>query len=105
MESAGDIASSPGNGHERRTPLARSLTQPQGTIEYLVSGNDTLASVAARFQTTPSELARINKISSRLVFPGQVRYFLSSFAALHDSFFLFSDHFCAEASPECEQRK
>lgn len=53
-------------------PLSRSLTQPQGTIEYVVAANDTIASVAARFNTTPSELARINKNSGHFIFPGQV---------------------------------
>ncbi|KAK2556344.1 Nuclear receptor coactivator 7 [Acropora cervicornis] len=35
---------------------------PQGTKEYLI---------ALRFNTTPSELTRINKLSSRMLFPGQ----------------------------------
>ena len=93
-----------------RMPLSRSLTQPQGTIEYLVSlllvryhkchisqtlshcfsllyvlsshsiqvrERDTLPSVAAKFQTTPSELSRINKIIGRVIFPGQVFPYLS----------------------------
>lgn len=83
------------NNTEKRMPLSRSLTQPQGTIEYVVSisttnrtckgtlftffyskvePSDTIASVAARHQTTPSELARINKIIGRFIFPGQVLY-------------------------------
>ncbi|XP_069180610.1 oxidation resistance protein 1 isoform X8 [Procambarus clarkii] len=42
------------------------------TIGYNVSGNDTLTSIAARFDTTPSELAKLNKLSTRFVYPGQV---------------------------------
>nr|XP_027209243.1 uncharacterized protein LOC113802815 [Penaeus vannamei] len=39
---------------------------------YTVSANDTLTSIAARFDTTPSELTKINRISTRFLFPGQV---------------------------------
>ncbi|KAH7636295.1 tbc and lysm domain containing protein [Dermatophagoides farinae] len=60
--------------NKQKMPLSRSLTQPQGTIEYVVAANDTITSVAARFQTTPSELARINRRSGHFIFPGQVLY-------------------------------
>ncbi len=33
--------------------------------------SDTLTSVAARFDTTPSELAILNRLPARTVFPGQ----------------------------------
>ncbi len=36
------------------------------------SSTDTLSSIAARFETTPSELAKINRLTSRHIFPGQV---------------------------------
>lgn len=39
-----------------------------------VAASDTLAGIAARFYTTPSELAKMNRLSSRLIFPGQVLY-------------------------------
>ncbi|XP_042882971.1 oxidation resistance protein 1-like [Penaeus japonicus] len=39
---------------------------------YTVSANDTLTSIAARFDTTPSELTKINRLSTRFLFPGQV---------------------------------
>ncbi|XP_050541418.1 oxidation resistance protein 1 isoform X4 [Daktulosphaira vitifoliae] len=45
---------------------------PIATITYKVEASDTLTSVAARFDTTPSELAILNRLSSRTVFPGQV---------------------------------
>ncbi|KAK7602830.1 hypothetical protein V9T40_006804 [Parthenolecanium corni] len=47
---------------------------PTRTIAYKVEPSDTLTSVAARFDTTPSELAIINRLPSRCVFPGQVIY-------------------------------
>lgn len=37
-----------------------------------MEANDTLTSVAARFDTTPSELAKLNRLGARLIFPGQV---------------------------------
>ncbi|XKL62053.1 hypothetical protein PGB90_001886 [Kerria lacca] len=45
---------------------------PTRTITYKVEPSDTLTSVAARFDTTPSELAILNRLSSRTVFPGQL---------------------------------
>ncbi|XP_069180611.1 oxidation resistance protein 1 isoform X9 [Procambarus clarkii] len=45
---------------------------PLPSMTYTVSGNDTLTSIAARFDTTPSELAKLNKLSTRFVYPGQV---------------------------------
>ncbi|GAB6029687.1 hypothetical protein CHUAL_005414 [Chamberlinius hualienensis] len=47
---------------------------PPGTFSYEVNTNDTLTSVAARFETTPSELVKLNRLVNRLVFPGQVIY-------------------------------
>ncbi|XP_025419084.1 oxidation resistance protein 1 isoform X4 [Sipha flava] len=44
---------------------------PIATITYKVEASDTLTSVAARFDTTPSELAILNRLSSRTLFPGQ----------------------------------
>ena len=36
-----------------------------------VEGSDTLMSIAARFETTPSELTKLNRLSTRYLFPGQ----------------------------------
>ena len=44
----------------------------EDTLAYTVQNSDTLTSLAARFDTTPSELVAINKLHSRLIFPGQV---------------------------------
>ena len=37
-----------------------------------MEATDTLMSVAARFDTTPSELVKLNRLAARTVFPGQV---------------------------------
>lgn len=48
--------------------------QPADTEEYKVSENDTLASIAAHFDTTPTELQKLNKMFTRNVFAGQTLY-------------------------------
>ncbi|GFG28324.1 hypothetical protein Cfor_09077, partial [Coptotermes formosanus] len=53
--------------------MGRSLP-PVNTITYTVEASDTLTSVAARFDTTPSELTKLNRLTTRLIFPGQVLY-------------------------------
>uniref|UniRef100_A0A1I8I2R3 Oxidation resistance protein 1 n=1 Tax=Macrostomum lignano TaxID=282301 RepID=A0A1I8I2R3_9PLAT len=42
----------------------------KATIEYTVRDRDTLNSIAARFNSTPSELCLLNRRSNRIVFPG-----------------------------------
>ena len=39
-----------------------------------VSSSDTLASIAAKFDTTTSELMKLNKLMSQMIFPGQVQH-------------------------------
>lgn len=47
-----------------------------------MEANDTLTSVAARFDTTPSELAKLNRLPQRMpLFPGQVLYIPAERAA------------------------
>lgn len=41
------------------------------TTTYTVGNRDTLTSVAARFDTTPSELTAINRLGSSFIYPGQ----------------------------------
>ncbi|XP_046735621.1 oxidation resistance protein 1 isoform X7 [Diprion similis] len=41
------------------------------TVPYTVSDRDTLTSIAARFDTTPSELTKLNRLGSTFVYPGQ----------------------------------
>uniref|UniRef100_A0ABD2XDM0 Oxidation resistance protein 1 n=1 Tax=Trichogramma kaykai TaxID=54128 RepID=A0ABD2XDM0_9HYME len=46
-------------------------SQPINTIAYTVGDRDTLTSVAARFDTTPSELSKINRLGAPFIYPGQ----------------------------------
>ncbi|CAH2099718.1 unnamed protein product [Euphydryas editha] len=44
---------------------------PIKTMTYTVRDRDTLPSVAARFDTTPSELTKLNRLATQFIFPGQ----------------------------------
>ncbi|CAH2068872.1 unnamed protein product, partial [Iphiclides podalirius] len=44
---------------------------PIKTMTYTVRDRDTLTSVAARFDTTPSELTKLNRLATQFIFPGQ----------------------------------
>jgi LysM repeat protein len=39
---------------------------------FQVADRDTLEKIALRFNSTPSELCQLNKLSTRTIFPGQV---------------------------------
>ncbi|XP_014668482.1 PREDICTED: oxidation resistance protein 1-like isoform X2 [Priapulus caudatus] len=58
---------------ERKLKI-RNVVQPPGTIRYAVTGSDTLHSIAAKFDTTPSEVKKLNKLFSTTVFAGQTMY-------------------------------
>ncbi|XP_077288758.1 TLD domain-containing protein mustard isoform X3 [Arctopsyche grandis] len=44
---------------------------PIKTTTYVVQDRDTLTSVAARFDTTPSELSKLNRLGTNFIFPSQ----------------------------------
>lgn len=41
------------------------------TTPYVVLNRDTLTSIAAKFETTPTELTHLNKLNSSFIYPGQ----------------------------------
>ncbi|XP_045471483.1 nuclear receptor coactivator 7 isoform X3 [Harmonia axyridis] len=47
---------------------------PENTTLYTVVDRDTLTSVAARFDTTPTELTKLNRLATPYIFPGQQLY-------------------------------
>ncbi|KAG5680738.1 hypothetical protein PVAND_010228 [Polypedilum vanderplanki] len=51
---------------------SKGSTTPVPTIQYTVKDRDTLTSVAARFDTTPSELTQLNRLGSSFIYSGQV---------------------------------
>uniref|UniRef100_A0A3B4FQL2 LysM domain-containing protein n=1 Tax=Pundamilia nyererei TaxID=303518 RepID=A0A3B4FQL2_9CICH len=48
-------------------------TRPPGTVEFVVGRDDSLNSIALKFNITPNKLVQLNKLFSRSVYPGQVR--------------------------------
>nr|CAB3264612.1 oxidation resistance protein 1 [Phallusia mammillata] len=48
--------------------------KPNGCQEYQVQSRDTLRSIAVNYDTTTSKIMKINRLSSTLIFPGQVLY-------------------------------
>ncbi|CAF3792758.1 unnamed protein product, partial [Rotaria magnacalcarata] len=58
----------------RDSKRSRTICQPKGTTAYTVGSNDTLEKIALRFNLIPSELLQLNKLNSRIVFPGQTIY-------------------------------
>uniref|UniRef100_A0A668ARJ1 Nuclear receptor coactivator 7 n=1 Tax=Myripristis murdjan TaxID=586833 RepID=A0A668ARJ1_9TELE len=54
----------------------REKRRPPGTVEFIVGPNDSLNSIALKFNITPNKLVQLNKLFSRSVYPGQVRLFV-----------------------------
>ncbi|XP_070589559.1 nuclear receptor coactivator 7-like [Erythrolamprus reginae] len=51
------------------------ITQkPHGTIEYMAGSQDTLNSIALKFNITPNKLVELNKLFTHTIVPGQVLY-------------------------------
>ncbi|XP_064412217.1 nuclear receptor coactivator 7 isoform X2 [Latimeria chalumnae] len=48
--------------------------KPQGTVKYTVESQDTLNSLALKFNVTPNKLVEINKLFSHTLLPGQTIY-------------------------------
>ncbi|XP_051880998.1 nuclear receptor coactivator 7-like isoform X2 [Pristis pectinata] len=48
--------------------------KPVGTIEYVAGSQDTINTIALKFNVTPNELVQMNKLYSRVVVPGQTLY-------------------------------
>lgn len=46
-------------------------TRPPGTVEFIVGHDDSLNSIALKFNITPNKLVQLNKLFSRSVYPGQ----------------------------------
>ncbi|XP_076058334.1 TLD domain-containing protein mustard isoform X5 [Oratosquilla oratoria] len=81
-EPAREMPPSPSDGVEARKEnispadspgkMGVKTTQDPATTTYTVRSTDTLTSIAARFDTTPSELSKLNRLATRFLFPGQI---------------------------------
>ncbi|XP_060947306.1 nuclear receptor coactivator 7 isoform X2 [Limanda limanda] len=54
-----------------KNPTKREKRGPPGTVEFIVGPDDSLNSIALRFNITPNKLVQLNKLFSRSVYPGQ----------------------------------
>lgn len=50
------------------------VQKPQGTLEYTAGSQDTLNSVALKFNVTPNRLVELNKLFTHTIVPGQVLF-------------------------------
>ncbi|XP_048347264.1 nuclear receptor coactivator 7 isoform X2 [Sphaerodactylus townsendi] len=48
--------------------------KPHGTIEYTAGNQDTINSIALKFNITPNKLVELNKLFTHTIVPGQVLY-------------------------------
>lgn len=48
--------------------------RPADSLEYVVKSSDTLESIAARHDCMPTELMKLNRLHSRMVFAGQILF-------------------------------
>ncbi|XP_076024155.1 nuclear receptor coactivator 7 [Genypterus blacodes] len=59
------------DGCKSNNPPKKEKRRPPGTVEFTVGPNDSLNSVALKFNITPNKLVQLNKLFSRSVYPGQ----------------------------------
>lgn len=59
------------NGCKSGNQAKREKRKPPGTVEFIVGPNDSLNSIALKFNITPNKLVQLNKLFSRSVYPGQ----------------------------------
>ncbi|NXP55178.1 NCOA7 protein, partial [Heliornis fulica] len=60
--------------------------KPQGTIEYTAGNQDTINSIALKFNITPNKLVELNKLFTQTIVPGQILFVPETSAARLSSF-------------------
>ncbi|XP_064564067.1 nuclear receptor coactivator 7 isoform X4 [Zonotrichia leucophrys gambelii] len=48
--------------------------KPHGTIEYIAGNQDTINSIALKFNVTPNKLVELNKLFTQTIVPGQILF-------------------------------
>ncbi|KAK5880192.1 hypothetical protein CesoFtcFv8_023245 [Champsocephalus esox] len=61
----------PENGCKSTNQAKKEKQRPPGTVEFTVGANDSLNSIALKFNVTPNNLVQLNKLFSRSVYTGQ----------------------------------
>lgn len=64
-------AASLGDGCKSNNQAKMEKKRPPGTVEFTVGPDDTLNSIALKFNITPNKLVQLNKLFSRSVYPSQ----------------------------------
>nr|XP_057912149.1 nuclear receptor coactivator 7 isoform X2 [Doryrhamphus excisus] len=59
------------DGCKSNNPAKREKRRPPGTVEFFVGPDDSLNSIALKFNITPNKLVQLNKLFSHSVYPGQ----------------------------------
>ncbi|KAM8847647.1 nuclear receptor coactivator 7 isoform 1-T3 [Synchiropus picturatus] len=59
------------DGCKFKKPTKKEKRRPPGTVEFIVGPNDSLNSIALKFNITPNKLVQLNKLFSQSVYPGQ----------------------------------
>ncbi|KAF7230591.1 nuclear receptor coactivator 7-like [Nothobranchius furzeri] len=60
-----------GDGCKSNKQTKMERKKPPGTVEFIVGPDDSLNSIALKFNVTPNKLVQLNKLFSRSVYPGQ----------------------------------
>ncbi|XP_014812131.1 PREDICTED: nuclear receptor coactivator 7 isoform X4 [Calidris pugnax] len=55
--------------------------KPQGTVEYTAGNQDTINSIALKFNITPNKLVELNKLFTQTIVPGQILFVPEASAA------------------------
>ncbi|XP_032399068.1 nuclear receptor coactivator 7 isoform X2 [Etheostoma spectabile] len=59
------------DGGKSKNQAKREKKRPPGTVDFIVGPDDSLISIALKFNITPNKLVQLNKLFSRSVYPGQ----------------------------------
>uniref|UniRef100_A0A8C4F4W5 Nuclear receptor coactivator 7 n=1 Tax=Dicentrarchus labrax TaxID=13489 RepID=A0A8C4F4W5_DICLA len=79
-------------GCKSNNQAKREKRRPPGTVEFSVGPNDSLNSIALKFNITPNKLVQLNKLFSRSVYPGQVRTAAVTATSAPSLFFRLAHH-------------
>ncbi|KAM6366237.1 nuclear receptor coactivator 7 isoform 10-T12 [Alca torda] len=60
--------------------------KPHGTVEYTAGNQDTINSIALKFNITPNKLVELNKLFTQTIVPGQILFVPEASAARLSSF-------------------
>ncbi|XP_023203570.1 nuclear receptor coactivator 7-like isoform X1 [Xiphophorus maculatus] len=60
-----------GDGCKSNNQAKMEKKKPPGTVEFIVGSDDSINSIALKFNITPNKLVQLNKLFARSVYPGQ----------------------------------